>query len=411
MEVEEAYVLDEGKYHINVSRNVHDTVESLTFELEDKIVYTTAKTGQEYKNYFDYANGGLTYLSRSDWEGTYPTSDDISTHADDELYDTFDAYWHPERNKMTGDMPTLEADNGIMLTELKGLDFDDPLWSAYLDQFTYEELIDFYSTGGWQTLAIERLGIPQGVLLDGPAGINYFFGDMTSAAYPAALLLASTWNDDLVYEMGVSLGTEARAYGVHALYAPAMNIHRTAYGGRNFEYYSEDPLIAGRMGAAIIKGVQSKDVAVTMKHFIANDQEINARSGLFTWMNEQALREIYLEPFAIALEDNDVSGVMSSFIHLGHKWSGANTELLNDVLRGELGFTGFVETDAVQGGFMKPNLSLRGGSDLMLAPIPTLTANIVDDSYDLDPVGTVTGLRDRVHTTLHTMLNKTRFAD
>ncbi len=402
------YVLEAGKYGISVNKNVHEPVETFKYDVPETRVYNESLTGYTYENQFDYANGGLNYLSRSDWEGTYPTADDVNTHASDETLAAYDAYRNPE--KMEGEEPTTGADNDIMFADLKGLEYNDPKWESFLDQFTIDELNRLYTHGGWKTVAIERLGIPGSVLLDGPAGINFFFGDVEAAAYPAALLLAQTWNEDLVYEMGVSMGEEANVYGVHGIYAPAMNLHRTAYGGRNFEYYSEDPVISGKMGTAIIKGIQSKDVAVTMKHFIMYDQEINARAGLFLWSNEQAIRELYLKPFELAEEETDVTGVMSSFIHLGTVWNGANPNLLNNVLRGELGFEGFVSSDAVFW-FMDPALAVRNGENLHLAALPTGQSKIVEAEYKEDPVGIATGLRESAHTLLYILLNETKLVD
>lgn len=402
------YVLENGTYNINVSKNVHDTVESKPFKLDKSIAYNESLTGYAYENQFDYANGDLTYLSRNDWETSYPTADDISTHASDELLNNYDEYLNPPKSEE--EVPTLGAENNIKLNDLKGLDYDDPKWDAFLDQFTFEELNTYFTHGGWKTLPIERLGVPASVLLDGPAGINFFFKSITTAAYPAELLLASTWDKQLAYAMGESMGTEANAYGVHGIYAPAMNLHRTAYGGRNFEYFSEDPVISGKMGTNVIEGIQSKDVVVTMKHFIMNDQEVNARSGLFVWSNEQAIRELYLKPFEMAQEETKVSGIMSSFIFLGHKWNGANSDLLNDVVRGEMGFDGFVSSDATFW-FMDPTLALRNGNDLMLAALPTPLEKKVAKAYEEDPAGIVIGLRDRVHTTLYTLLNRSKFAD
>ncbi len=402
------YVLEQGTYGVTINKNVHEPIFEKSFDLTERVEYTKSLTDYPYENQFEYANGGLTYLSRSDWEGTYPTAEDISVYASEELLEAYEAYKNPE--PMEGEKPALEIDNGIMLEDLKGLDYNDPKWEAFLDQFTFKELNEFYTHGGWKTVEIKRLGIPSGTLLDGPAGINYFFGDVEAAAYPAALLLAQTWNDALVYAMGEAMGAEANVYGVECIYAPAMNIHRTAFGGRNFEYYSEDPVISGRMGTAIIKGIQSKNVAVTMKHFIMNDQEVNARSGLFLWANEQSIREIYLKPFELAQEETDVTGVMSSFIHLGHVWNGANPDLLNDVLRGELGFKGFVSSDAVFW-FMDPTLAMRNGGDLHLAALPTSQEKRVKKMYKEDPIGILTGLRTSVHNVLYTLLNESNLVE
>ncbi len=402
------YVLEEGSYGITVNKNVHEPIITQSFILDKDIEYTESLTGYPYENQFEYAHGDLTYLSRNDWEGTYPTADDISTQASEKLLLAYEKYKNPEPIK-DGEV-ILNVDSGIMLEDLKDLDYNDPKWESFLNQFTFKELNEFYTNGGWKTIEIERLGIPASNLLDGPAGINYFFGDVESAAYPTALLLAQTWNDELVYSMGEAMGEEANIYGVEGIYAPAMNIHRTAFGGRNFEYYSEDPVISGRMGTAIIEGIQSKDVTVTMKHFIMNDQEVNARSGLFQWANEQAIREIYLKPFELAEEETDVTGVMSSFIHLGPIWNGANPNLLNEVLRGELGFRGFVSSDAVFW-FMDPTLAMRNGGDIHLAAFPSSQEKIVKEAYKKDPIGIVTGLKTSVHNVLYTLLNESKIME
>lgn len=400
---EEAYVLEKGTYTIDVSTDVHSPITSLDFVVEDTIVYNESIYGYAYENQFEYANGDIDYLSRSDWEGTWPTSEDMDLVLPDAVLNAYKA----EPEKGTGSEPTTGADNHIMLKELKGLDYDDPMWESFMDQFTIDEMISLFTRGGWKTIAVERLGIPATSLLDGPAGINYFFADVTAAAYPSALTLASTWNDALIYRMGESMGTEANAYGVECIYAPAMNIHRTPYGGRNFEYYSEDPILSGKMGTAIIEGIQSKNVMVTMKHFILNEQEVNARTGLFLWANEQSIRELYLKPFEYATTETKVTGVMSSFIHIGYKWSGGNPELLQNVLRGEWGFDGFVTSDAFFG-FMDPNLSLRNGNDLLLTNLtPTKTEKEIHDLYKDDPVGVAQGLRDRIHTLIYNILNHT----
>ena len=200
---------------------------------------------------------------------------------------------------------------------------------------------------------------------------------------------------------------EANAYGVHGWYAPGMNIHRTPQGGRNFEFFSEDPLLSGRMSANMVSGAQSKNILVFMKHFILNEQEINARSGLAVWANEQAIREIYLRPFEITVKEGHVTGAMSSFIHIGPKWSGGNPELLNNVLRGEWGFVGIVTTDAVLGGFMDLNLAIRNGNDLMLNPFPTWQERHFDELYQEDPVGITIAMRERVHNICYSILEYT----
>ena len=403
------YLLESGTYEIKVGRNVHEFDAVFPVEVADDVVYDTDEaTGTALEARFAEADGGLTYLSRSDWDGTWPTSDDINLTASQDLLDSLSA--STQIPVTEGEAPTFGADNGIKLADLKGLDYEDPLWDEFLDQFTLDELINLFSRGAYQTYGVERLGVPQSILLDGPAGINFLFGNVTAASYPTQVVIASTWNDDLALRMGEAVGAEANAYGVHGWYAPGMNLHRTAQGGRNFEYFSEDPVLSGKMGAAMTAGAQSKDVLVFMKHFILNDQEVNARSGIHVWANEQAIRELYLRPFEITVKEADATGAMSSFVHVGPTWSGGNPALLQDVLRGEWGFDGVVSTDAVLGGFMDNRLAVRHGNDLMLDVLsPSNNIKQLKAAYEDDPVGVTAGLRDRVHTLCYSLLSTTLF--
>ncbi len=399
-----AYVLEEGNYDILISRNVHEMVDSLSYSVNSTVVYDTDDTtGTEITNHFDYAEGDLTYLSRNDWTNTYPDESNRSYSASDEVVSMF----AETPAKVEGEVPTMGAENNIQLADLQGLDYDDPMWDLFLDQFTYEEMRELFVDGAYKTVPIERLGVPQTVLLDGPAGLNSFFSEVVAAAYPTEVVIASTWNDKMAYLIGDAVGTEAVAYGVTGWYAPGMNIHRTSMGGRNFEYYSEDPLLSGKMAAAMVNGAQSHDILVFIKHFALNEQEINARKGVSVWLNEQALREIYLRPFEIAVKESQPTAAMSSFIYVGPKWAGGNPELLQDVLREEWGFDGLVSTDAVLGSFMDANLALRYGNELMLAPLPTGNRTYVDKLYKEDPVGVASGLRDRTHTTCYVIVNDT----
>ena len=407
MITEEAYVLDAGTYEIKLARNVHDIVEVQTYEVAEKVVYNTDEvTGAAIENRFDYAAGDLTYLSRNDWAGTYPTDSDTNYTASNELLAAVDAYKNPAPSADA--VPVTGADNGIKLADLKGLAYDDPKWEQFLDQFTYKELKTMFTEGGWHSVAIDRLGIPGTRMLDGPAGINSMYVPVSAAAYPTEMMVASTWNDDLAYQLGSHIGAEAVAYDVQVWYAPAMNLHRTAQGGRNFEYYSEDPVLSGMMAASTIRGAQEQGVIVTIKHFILNNEETNARSGIYCWVNEQAFRELYLRPFELSVKAGGANGAMSAFTHIGHKWSGANPELLQDVLRGEWGFAGFVTTDAgMPGGFMDAGLACRNGNDLMLDMGLAGAAKAVDTAYKADPVGVLMGLRSCAHNLLYSLLNYT----
>lgn len=398
---EEAYVLDEGNYQIKLARNVHDIVETFDYQNENRVVINQDDaTGTEMTNLFPNADTGFDYLSREDWEATYPSDENLDYNAPQFVLD--------EVNKETTasdiEMPLVAQDNDIQLQELKDLSYDDPKWQDFLAQFTVEEMMDFVTEGAYRTIAIERLGVPASVLLDGPAGINFFFQEVEAAAYPTAIVLASTWNDDLAYALGESVGKEAKAIGMHGWYAPAMNIHRTAQGGRNFEYYSEDPLLSGKMAAAVSRGSQDQGVMVFMKHFALNDQETNARSGLYVWANEQAMREIHLKPFEITVKEGETLGVMSSFSYINGQWAGGNSILLNDLLRDEWGFEGVVSSDAVFG-FMHANDAVVSGNDLMLDIMSNSTnKNRLEEAYEIDPAGITQGLQTSLHNTLYALL-------
>jgi len=402
---EQAYVLDAGAYSIKIARNVHDIVDEQALTMPETIVYKTDEvTGTELKNQFSYADGGLQYLTRSDWTGSFPNNSALSHTASQTVLDGVAA------QKLAVDAsasPTTGADNGIQLADLKGLDYNDAKWQEFLDQFTVDEMKEVFVNAAYRTVPVERLGLPQAVLLDGPAGINSLFSKVTAMSYPTEAVVASTWNNGLIYRFGEAVGTEANAYGVTCWYAPAMNLHRTPQGGRNFEYFSEDPLLSGKIAASMVEGAQSKHVLVTIKHFALNEQETNARSGIYVWANEQTIRELYLRPFEIAVKEGKATGAMSSFIHIGYKWSGGNPELLQQVLRNEWGFTGFVTTDAVLGNFMDANLALHNGNDLMLAVMPTNNRRYLNELYTEDPSGVTRGLQARMHNFCYALVNGT----
>lgn len=398
---EEAYIMDEGIYQIKLAKNVHEIVDTFDFSIDNTIVIKeNDKTGVAYENRFTDAAGGLKYLSRSDWEGTFPNDSTISHTAPQSLLDAVNRVDIPENLTM----PTFNADNGLKLVDMQGLAYDDPKWDAFLDQFTAEEFKKLVTHGAYKTIGIERLGVPQTLLMDGPAGYSYFFGSFNAASYASEIVVASTWNDELAYRMGEAAGKEARTYGIQGWYAPAMNIHRTAQGGRNFEYFSEDPLISGKMSAAITRGAQDQGIIVFMKHFAMNDQETNARGGIHIWADEQAIREIYLRPFEITVKEANVLGAMSSFSYIGEKWAGANPNLLQGILRDEWGFEGLVSSDAVFG-FMKAKDAIVAGNDLMLDVLgPISSKKGLDKAYKENPEWIAHGLRNSAHNIFYTIL-------
>lgn len=395
------YVLEEGEYELRVATDVHSPVTTHVVDFDEKVYDTDEVTGAQLQNRFADLHGDLTFLSREDWQGSYPQSPEGERTASEELL----AEMEPTFTPADGPAPDYGADNSLPLSDLAGAPLDDPRWEDFLDQLTLDEQIDLFINGGWKTAEVERLGIPAATFLDGPAGLNYFFGDFEAAAFPTEVVVAATWNNDLAHAIGDAVGAEAQAYGAQGWYAPGMNLHRSPLGGRNFEYFSEDPLLTGKMGAGMIAGAQSHDIAVFMKHFVLNDQEINARSGVNVWVSEQALRELYLRPFEISVKEAEATGVMSSFIHLGPRWAGGHEALLGEVLRGEWGFEGLVTTDAVLGSFMDPEQAARAGNDIMLSTVLPGAEKSLRSALEEDPAGLGWALRERVHQILHTVAN------
>lgn len=406
------YVLEAGEYKIAIGNNVHDAATGDRFEtytVETTIAYTTDDTtGTEIRNLFDYAQGdseGVVYMSRADKAGTFPVKQEAFTASEAFLEQLADYERFAPPITEHSIEPTYGANNGIRLADLKGLSYDDPLWEQFLDQFTLKELIAMQANGGWHTVGVERLGVPGTTMLDGPSGINSMMTSLGAVAYPMETVISSSWNVDIAYALGIAVGDEANAYGVHNWYAPAMNIHRTSIGGRNNEYYSEDPMLAGAMAVATTQAVQSKGVVAVMKHFVCNDVELNARSNVTIWVDQQALREIYLRPFEATVKQGGAAGAMSSFSRLGAKWCGGSSELLIDLLREEWGFRGFVSTDACLGGWMNAEVAAKNGNDLMLEMGLQNSVSKLNAACKADPVSMGWALRDCAHNVCYAIVN------
>ena len=391
---EEAWVLDKGEYKIHVAHDVRTFEESFSYTVDEKVVYKTdSNSGNEVKNLFGFAEGDLTYLSRSDEEGTYPTPP-TNYKATDEVKNS-DQRPAPETE---GEAPKtgVKYDKTITLQDVAK---DESLWDAFLDQLTVDEMITLITDCGYETEAIERLGIPATSDNDGPSCIKGEGGLLYSQcglAFPVATVLACTWNDELAEEFGEIIGEEGNQLGTHVWYAPGCNIHRSPQGGRNNEYYSEDPLISGKMSAAVTRGVQSKGIVVTVKHFAANEQETNRQSnGLYTWLSEQSLREIYLEPFEISVKEGGAKGIMSAYNRIGAQWCGGSKALITDLLRNEWGFDGFVITDAsidlTGDGYLDPVLAVYARNSGILTMLYVVSApqtiRALKTAYKQDPIG------------------------
>lgn len=407
-----AYVLEAGDYEISLRENSHDVIDSRTLSVADDVIYNDANDGARSTdavaatNRFDDVSFGedLTYVSRADWAGTMPTErEPQSREASDEVVAALEG--EPLDPGEGEDI--VVANHGLTLADMRGLDYDDPLWSQLLEQLSVDDMVRFVGNGGWETMALPSINKPYLKDCDGPAGINNIMANMLSGVqgnqFTAQSVLGYTWDRDLARSMGETFADEAIAYDISGLYAPAVNIHRSPFSGRNFEYVSEDGLLSGMMVASELQGIQSKGIYCFTKHFAANDQETNRDAGgLATWVNEQALREVYLRGFEIAVKQGESTGIMSSFNRIGATPAAESWQLLTGVLRDEWGFKGAVITDCVMAcSTQDPDRALRAGNDLQL----TILAQLQMDS---DTTGTVAGhqaLRNACHNILYMIAN------
>lgn len=369
-----SYVLEAGDYSISIRSDSHNILDEQTYTADSTVAYDNGRSTDAVPavNQFSDAAGDVTYLSRADGFANY-----AAATAYPENFSMSDAHKGSFLNNGNYDaaayndpadvMPTTGAKNGATLSDLRGKDYDDPAWETLLDQLTIADMDTLIALGGYSTAAVASVGKLQTVDCDGPASINNNFTMQGSIGFPSAVMIASTWNEDMAEHFGESIGRMADEMGVSGWYAPAMNTHRSAFGGRNFEYYSEDGLLSGKMAAGAIRGARAHGVYAYMKHFALNDQE-NARDlMLCTWSNEQAIREIYLKPFELAVKEGGCQAVMSSFNYIGTEWAGACSALLQNVLRDEWGFCGMVLTDYfVNGGYMDADRGIRNGNDCCL---------------------------------------------
>ena len=382
------YVLEKGTYEIKLMNNAHDVLDSFTYDVEDTIVYdenharSTDQTAAV--NTFDFAAGDMTYVSRSDWEGTLPTARVEKKEATAEILDQLNLdqiiklYVNPSNE---GDKITTGADNGLTLSDMTGVPYDDEKWDKLLDELSVDEMAKLMGYGGFSTVEIASIDKVATIDIDGPAGLNALTSDISGVQFPSEVVIGSTYNVELVDEMGQTYAQEANAHGVVGLYAPGVNIHRTPFSGRNFEYYSEDPVLNGKLGAAMTRGCNSMGVYCYPKHFALNDQETN-RSGVCVWSNEQAMREIYLKAFEIVVKEGNNHGLMSSYNRIGTVWSGGCKELLINVLRGEWGFEGAVATDYANAKLLNADQALMAGGDLMLSTTGATLSDKVTGSIE-----------------------------
>ncbi len=411
-----AYALEKGDYDISIQSDSHHVIDHKAITVKDTVTYDSdSNTHNGDKtvatNQFDDVAGDVTYLSRADHFANYkeataaPTNFKMSDKAKETFYNN--SNYDPKKfDKDSDKMPTTGAKNGLKLSDMYGKDYDDADWDKLLDQLTFDDMDNLIANGGYGTQALKSVGKIQLTDADGPASLNNNFTGVGSIGFPASTAFACTWNKDLAKQFGEMIGDMAHDMHVAGWYAPAMNIHRNAFSGRTFEYFSEDSLLSGVMASSEISGAKSKGVYSFMKHFALNDQETKRTEMLCTWTNEQAMREIYLKPFEMSVKEGGAQAVMSSFNYIGNTYAGADSALLQTVLRGEWGFKGFVLTDYFGGyGYQNADQEVRAGNDSMLATTK-ITNHITDKSAT-----SVKAMRQAAHNILYTAANSWQYAN
>ena len=411
-----AWVLEKGDYTISIQSDSHHVIDSEKINVADTITYDSESNTHNddqtvATNQFDYAAGDVTYLSRANHFANYAEATAAPTNfsMSDEVKAAFTNNGNYDPTKYDDDsdeMPTTGAKNDLRLADMYGKDYDDADWEKLLDQLTFDDMDNLIANGGYGTPAVSSVGKIQLTDADGPASLNNNFTGVGSIGFPASTAFACTWNKDLAKQFGEMIGDMAHDMHVAGWYAPAMNIHRGAFSGRTFEYFSEDSLLSGVMASNEIAGAKETGVYSFMKHFALNDQETNRTNMVCTWADEQAIREIYLKPFEMSVKEGGAQAVMSSFNYIGYTYAGASNNLLNTVLRDEWGFKGFVLTDYFGGyGYQNADQEIRNGNDSMLATTK-ITNHITDKSAT-----SVKAMRTAAHNILYTAANSWQYAD
>jgi len=435
---EKAYVLDEGVYEITLqtdSHHIKDSTEVLTYEMDKTVVFNEENTRSSdliaATNQFDDVSsaftdtieeGYITNFSRANFEGTFPTKPNAKDrNASDEVIAGFQAYDVEANLDPEAVMPVTKAENGLSLIDMRGKDYNDPAWEALLDQVNPDEIVNLILEGAYTSLEVASVGKPKTIDIDGPAGLSSFMGSsIKGTAYPSEVVIASTFNVDLAHEMGRMVGNEALDMGVNGWYAPALNVHRSPFAGRNFEYYSEDPILSAKITEAVIEGAADKGLYTYIKHFALNDQETNRiNNGVSTWANEQVIREIYLKGFEKAIKNatttlkyvGDAEGtlvekemkaataLMSSFNRIGTTWAGGSSALLETILRDEWGFEGVVISDFNLYEYMYADQGIASGTDYYI------TFSSQKNLEDTTSATAVNNFRKTAHRLFYTVSN------
>ena len=385
-----AYVLEKGDYVISINSDSHTVLDQKTYTADKDVVYKgenkRASDDTAATNVFEDAKGDVTYLSRADHFANYEEA--TAAPASAELGEPYVSEYHLNSNfdKTTylndeDVMPTTGADNGLTLADMRDADYDDPRWEKLLDQLTVDEMANMIAMAGYQTAAMDSVGKVATLDFDGPAAINNNFTGVGSIGFPIEVVVASTWNKELAQAWGECMGKISQEMGAEGWYAPGMNTHRTAFGARNYEYFSEDGVLAGNMGANAVEGARKYGVYSYIKHFAL--YEGNAKM-VSVWSNEQAIREIYLKPFEISVKQGGANAVMVSWSFLGDTWTGECSNLMNTVLRDEWGFRGMALTDFFRNnghGFMNADAALANGVDAMLSTFNGEENNVANPEH------------------------------
>ena len=385
-----AYVLEKGDYVISINSDSHTVLDQKTYTADKDVVYKgenkRASDDTAATNVFEDAKGDVTYLSRADHFANYEEA--TAAPASAELGEPYVSEYHLNSNfdKTTylndeDVMPTTGADNGLTLADMRDADYDDPRWEKLLDQLTVDEMANMIAMAGYQTAAMDSVGKVATLDFDGPAAINNNFTGVGSIGFPIEIVIASTWNKELAQTWGECMGKISQEMGAEGWYAPGMNTHRTAFGARNYEYFSEDGILSGNMGAKAVEGARKYGVYSYIKHFAM--YEGNAKM-VSVWSNEQAIREIYLKPFEISVKQGGANAVMVSWSFLGDKWTGECSNLMNTVLRDEWGFRGMALTDFFRNnghGFMNADAALANGVDVMLSTFNGEENNVANPEH------------------------------
>lgn len=409
------YVLEAGEYQLSIRSDSHTVIDEEIFTIDDDVNYgeeSRKSDGITAINQFqDYSAGNVPYLSRTDGfanyhvataapiEEMYIMDEETRGHIEEKSF----AYDSTLYDNPDDSMPITEADNDVVVADLTGKKYEDPLWEDLLDQLSIKDMIDMVNLGGFQTVAVNSIGKIGTLDSDGTSGLNDWYIGVYGTAYSTELLIAQTWNKELAYRIGAAQGDEYADCRIFGTYSPAMNIHRSAFTGRNFEYYSEDGVLSGYIASNTVNGLATKGVYAYIKHFVLNDQETNRCTFLLTYSDEQAIREIYLKPFEICIKNFEEQSlaVMSSFNFIGDRTTGANPNLLNTVLRDEWGFRGMVLSDWNGSyGYQITDDFVRNGNDGMLGFFSAESNQITNTSATM-----VSAMRKACKNILYTIAN------